>query len=722
MRTRFFLLFILMVLCAGTLSAQGVIIPQPGVFTDPSWLKIDFVRVQATIENQIATTEVDMQFTNQGEALAEGTFVFPLPEGAAVDRLVMFVDGEPIEAKILRADEARQIYDEIVRQYRDPALLEYIGQGAIQANIFPIPPGDSRRVQITYGQVLEADNGLIHYLYPIHASANADRLIEQMSISVRVTGDDPISTIYSPSHRVAINRENTGFSAGWEASFVQPGDDFSLFYGLDNEAISVNLLTYRESAGEDGFFMLLVQPPLDLPEDQIISKDVIVVLDQSGSMQGEKWDQARAAATYVLENLKPQDRFNMVVFSTGARTFSLEMEPAEVAGEAVDWIDGMYAEGGTDINLALIRALEMAHPERSTTILFLTDGLPTEGVIEADNILANLGDMIQPNVRIFTFGVGNDVDTFLLDSIVQDFRGTGSYVRPTERIDEEVASLYNKISAPVLTNPELRFDSTRVELLYPAQLPDLFAGEQLTVVGRYRDSSDNVIVRLQGTVNGEAQTFVYDELALRGRAGGEDFIPRLWATRRIGDLLNSIRLNGENPELVDSVVSLSLRYGIITPYTSFLIEEDDILSQQGRDRVTESFRQEAEELAEVVTGEDAVAAADDIGNLAGAAAPQAMPTQTMPAPGSVDKDADGTIAEPQTNALQTVGSKTFIWRDSVWTDTSFQPDTMETEKVVFLSDAYFALLDDMPEVAQYLALGDHVIIVIDGTAYEVLPE
>ncbi|MCB9455740.1 MAG: VWA domain-containing protein [Anaerolineaceae bacterium] len=700
----------------------------PGVFTNPEWLKIDYHRVTVTIENQIATTQVDLEFVNEGNGLAEGTFIFPLPAEASVDQLTMYINGQPIEAKILRADEARGIYNEIVRQYRDPALLEYIGSNAIQANVFPIPPGESRRIQISYGQVLEVENGLIHYVYPLKVTnLLTPRPVEELSISVNTRSNDPISNIYSPSHPVAISRDdaNNTFRAGFESGQYVPGDDFSLYYGIANENINVNLITYRESANEDGFFMLLVQPPVTTPDDQVIPKDVIIVLDQSGSMFGDKWDQARAAAEYVLEHLNPEDRFNMVLFSTGWRTYSTLMEsPAQVRG-AVDWIRSQEAIGGTDINGALTSAMAMADPERPTTILFLTDGLATEGEVETDAILKNLDNAAAPNVRIFTFGVGDDVDTFLLDAIVRDHRGTGSYVRPSERIDEEVAGLYNKISAPVLTDVSLDMGGIVVEDMYPAQLPDLFAGTQLTLVGRYRGSLDNATITLHGKVNGGNQTFTYSNLAFSGRAGGDAFIARLWATRRIGDLLNTIRLNGENPELVDSVVRLSVRYGIITPYTSFLIEEDDILTQQGRANAASTFRQEAEALSTTSSGAGAVEAADAAAGFANAQAPAPAMTQTpLGTMAPAGKDGEGTVSEygQTVNPIQTVNSKTFILQNGVWTDTTFEPDTMQTQPVVFLSDAYFALLDSVPELGDYFALGDRVIVVWDGVAYEVVSE
>jgi Ca-activated chloride channel family protein len=482
------------------------------------------------------------------------------------------------------------------------------------------------------------------------------------------------------------------------------------------------LLTYRESATDDGFFMLLVQPPVTLPDDQIIAKDVIVVLDQSGSMFGDKWDQARKAAEYVLQHLNPVDRFNVVLFSTGERLFSNQMESPDQAQSAIDWMRGQEAAGGTDINGALSSALDMADAERPTTILFLTDGLATEGEVDTQKIIDNVKAAARPNVRLFTFGVGDDVDTVLLDTLVRDQHGASSYVRPSERIDEEVSSLYNKISAPVLTDVTLDTSTLLTEDVYPGQpLPDLFAGTQLTLVGRYRGDASNLTFTLKGKVNGQEQTFVYSGLNFPAHAGGEPFIARLWATRRIGDLLNAVRLNGDNKELIDSIVHLSVRYGIITPYTSFLIQENDILSAQGMEEAQQQAVQAAQQLS-APSGAGAVNAADAAASLANANAPMPMALPTMTAGGQPVEKSDGTVVTESgeaVNPIQSIGDKTFILRDGIWTDTTFQSDTMETQKVEFLSDAYFKLLEAQPDLGQYFAIGDRVIVVLNGLAYEV---
>ena len=682
-------------------------------------------RVTVTIDNQVATTRVEQVFYNDGERAAEGSYIFPLPVGAAVSNLVMWVDGRPIEAKILDAQEARDIYDEIVRRMRDPALLEYVGAGAVQASVFPIQPRSEVKIEIEYGQLLPVEDALVRYDYALRTDHLTRRPVEQLSISVDVKSNDPIGAIYSPTHSVAIARDGDfAFRAGYETGYVHPETDFSLYYGLASGEIAVNLLSYRESANEDGFFTLMITPPVHVAEDRVIPKDVIIVLDQSGSMYGDKWDQARSAVEYVLDHLNRRDRFNVIVFSTGSRLYANDLQPVSEARDAEDWVNGLEAVGGTDINGALSEAMHMTDRERSTVVLFLTDGLATEGETETSKILDNVQASAPSNVRMFTFGVGDDVDTLLLDQLYQMFRGAGTYVRTGERIDDEVSSLYNKISAAVLANLMLDFGDVRVDDLYPAvPLPDLFVGTQLIVTGRYRDGGATTI-RLTGELDGQQKVYSYD-VDFRDRAGGEVFIPRLWATRKIGALLNAIRLNGENPELVDSIVRLSIRYGIITPYTSFLITEDDIFSQSGREEAQTAFQSESGQTFGAVSGSNAVDASEAAAGLADAQAPMAAPTQTL------REDKDGNAMPPSSDGeggamgQQTVryaADRTFVWRDNMWIDTLYDADQMTPTEVTFLSDTYFDLLDLDPAVGEFLALGEHVLFVWDGTAYEVVPE
>ncbi len=684
-------------------------LPPWGVSTNPDWLVIAHHRVDVRISDQIARTTVDFKFENRGDGLAEGTFIFPLPAGAAVDSLTMFINDTAVQARVLDADEARAYYDAIVRQYRDPALLEFLGTTAVQANVFPIPPGETRRIELTYSQALTLENGLVHYVYPLHVSQlTSRRPAEEMVIRVAVESAGTIGTVYSPSHAIAIAREGEStFRAGFEASDFNADRDFSLYYGVSGGELSLNLLSYRAGANEDGYFLMLLQPPLQAEAQQVLPRDVLLVLDQSGSMQGEKWAQAQAAARYVLQHLNPGDRFNAVLFSTGWRMFSERWETPQVAEEAAAWIDGQFAEGGTNIDGALSTALQQVDPERRAVLLFMTDGLPTEGELDSQTILRDLQQAAPGNAQIFTFGVGDDVDTYLLDSISAAFDGASSYVRPGERIDEEMAALYQRISAPVLRDATLTVEGVQIDAIYPVLPIDLFAGSQVVLAGRYRGAADDARIMLSGEVDGQRRDFIFAGQAFRARAGGEAFVGQLWATRRIGDLLTQIRLHGENREWVDSIIALSVRFGIITPYTSFLLDENDILTQTGRQAAAQSFEAAAQSLANTTSGASAVDAADMSSGMAAAAAP--LPAPTAPA------------GQPTpSGGFRTAAGKTFVLQDGVWTDTRFDASTMTAQTVVFASDDYFALLQAEPALAPYFALGEQVIIVRDdGTALRV---
>jgi Ca-activated chloride channel family protein len=715
--------------------ADGIIIPEPPIICHPPcpipppppretpYLTVENHRVNVTIDGQVATTRVDQIFRNDSQWSLEGTYIFPLPENAAISEFAMWIDGDKVEGQLYTKEEARRIYDNIVRRRLDPALLEYVGRDLFQTSIFPIDPGDTRRIEIEYRQILPVDNGLVQYVYPLSTERFSARPLEEVAITVDITSRDPIKAVYSPSHPVSIDREGR-FNAlvGWEDFDVKPTTDFSLYYTVSAEDVGVNLLSSKER-GEDGFFTLLIAPNVDA--EQVVEKDVILVLDTSGSMEGEKMEQARDALLFVLDRLNEGDRFNIIAFSTGVRAFSNRTEPLSALPEARRFVNDLRPEGSTDINRALLEAIESSDRERPTIIIFLTDGLPTSGVVDTPLILNNIDQAATSNLRIFPFGVGDDVDTVLLDTLAQQERGVSAYVRPGERVDEQVSSFYAKVSTPVLADLSLEVDGVHIEDTYPFPLPDLFAGTQLIIAGRYREGGP-ATVTLTGKINGQSRTFRYDDLTFvssppsippgggENRGGSADFIPRLWATRKVGYLLNQIRLHGENRESIDEIVNLSIRYGIITPYTSFLVEEPELaLRQEGRDRLAdEEFAQAAEAPAEV-SGESAVSKAVEQNALqeADMAAPLPLATAT---PGLGGASGDYRAGA----AVTTVGDKAFVLKDGVWTDTVFDPDLMTTTPLPFPSDEFLQFLIDHPNSGQYFALGPRVIVVIDGLAYE----
>jgi Ca-activated chloride channel family protein len=714
-------------------AADGVIIPDPPPDRqEMRWrdipMTIKYHRVDVTIADQVATTHVDQVFVNDASFAVEGTYIFPLPEDAAISSFDMTVDGVKYEGRLLGRDEARAIYEEIVRTRRDPALLEYVGRGAFQARIFPIPPGGERRIELVYSQVLEQKDGLVHYRYPLNTEKFSARPISQVSVAVDISDRAPIRAVYSPSHPIEVTRNvDRTVMASYEASDVQPDRDFDLYYSLSPSEgdIAVNLLSYKAS-GEDGFFLLLVAPPVETVGAPL-PKDVVLVFDTSGSMEGRKMEQTRAAARYVLDHLGAGDRFNIIGFGTGVRLFDAAPQPLSRRDEGQAFIDKLEAAGGTNISRALGEALAGADPVRPTIVIFMTDGLPTAGETDPDRIVAGVTGSAPKSARLFAFGVGYDVDTVLLDQLSSALRGVSAYVKPGESIEEAVSGLYQKVSAPVLVDVEARFSGAQVNDLYPYPLPDLFAGNQLVVTGRY-GAGGTASLDLTGTVDGQPRSYRYDGLRFVER-GGDEFIPRLWAQRAVGYLLSQIRLHGASDELVKAVVDLSVRYGIITPYTSFLVEEPAQATQAPRPAGAPTEAPGAPEpgMAPAPTSAPApvviqtVVVEKQVEKLvAPAERSGAEAVQRAEVEKELSTESHAALPGAPGDVRQ-VGDKAFVQRGAIWVDTSYDPAAMKTEAIEFGSDRYFELLAQHPDIGPYLAQGENIILVVEGRAYAIGP-
>ncbi len=691
--------------------ADGIIICDPGPCPGPIpsvSLAIKYHHVTVTIQDQLVVTHVDQVFYNPNDTQVEGTYIFPIPADAAVTKFTLWINGQPVDGKVLDADQARQTYQDIVNRMRDPALLEYAGRGAVQAHIFPIPPRGERRVELEYTQALTAENGLVRYVYPLNTEKFSALPIESVTISVDIKSSVPIQAVYSPTHEVGVSHDGDfHVTVGYEASNVTPNTDFALYYSLGDQQ-AFHLLTYRDStdASEpDGFFLLLLAPRPDAAA-QILPKDLILVLDRSGSMEGAKFQQAQEALRYILRHLNPEDRFNVVTFSTGVDMYAPKLRPASEADQAIDWVNQLSALGSTDINRALLDVASMADKDKPTYVIFLTDGLPTQGETDSQKILDNLKEAAPKSLRLFPFGVGYDVDTFLLDSLAQEHHGASTYVLPSDRLDEILSDFYAKISTPVLTDLALDFAGASVYDIYPNPLPDLFVGSQIIAVGRYRRSG-TATVTLTGEVNGQPQKFTFPNQSFVEQSGADDqltVIPRLWATRKIGYLLNQVRLHGADQETIDQIVKLSIRYGIVTPYTSYLVTEGMALGAQAQDQIVQNeVARAAAQPTQAASGQAAVQKAASEGQLASADAPAAP-------------------SEEYAGQVRIVGARTFVLIDGIWTDTGFDPQTMQTVKVGFLSEDYFRLASSRPELGAAFALGTRVIAISDTVAYEVVED
>lgn len=740
------ILLTLLILLSAALptAAQGIIIdpppnpPQPirpAPIVNP--VMVESQQVDVSVDGPVASVRVTQVFRNPSDRVQEGTFLFPLPEDAAISDFQMTVDGQVLEGKLLKKEEARAIYEEIVRQQRDPALLEYVGRDLFQASVFPIPAQSSRTVELTYREVVWLENGLHRFTVPL-GSRQKSQPAKSVAVNVELAEQSGLRTIYSPSHQVAIERTgNDAAAIGFESSDPAQQRDFTLYWGSDESAVGVNLLSYRP-AGEDGFFLLLAAPALDVAADAVIERDIVLVLDVSGSMEGEKIVQAQKAADFVVNHLNDGDRFALLSFSTGVDRWKgdLQVVNDESRTSAQKWIERLRATGSTDINRALLEGLALldnpSDKSRPAYLLFLTDGLPTQGEENPAQIVANAQRSAPTGrtLRLFTFGVGYDVNTDLLDEVSASLGGRSSYVTPDEQIDEAVSSFYAGVSTPVLANLSVTItgaDGKNVGIndSYPYPLPDLFAGGQLVWVGRYPDGG-NVTVSLSGDVNGAARSFNYPELSLV-ESGGESAVARLWATRKIGALLTAIRRNGANPETIDAIVALSLEYGIITPYTSYLVEEPEMAvapAASSRQSVGGVDNFAAPAPAPAALSFDSGMGRTQIAQMADAAPSGEAAVQAS----KVRSGLSQAETVPQNDRVRYAAGKSFAQKGEVqaadgslhplWVDTSLTAE-MRPRPVSFSSAEYFALAAD-EQVAQWLALSPALVVVIDGEAVQIV--
>ncbi|MCA1640659.1 MAG: VIT and VWA domain-containing protein [Acidobacteria bacterium] len=745
-----FALQLLIVLAFATAArAQGVIVPRPRPCPDcpvrqlPRALPIKSIKIDTKIAQQVATTHVEQVFRNDTDVVLEGTYFFPVPESASVSEFAIWDGNRRLVGEVRSREEARRIYDEIVRRQRDPGLLEYAGKDLFQASIFPIPAHSDKKLELTYTQVLRAESGTVSYRYPLGTGHNLTS-IGQVSGSVEIEGREPIRNVYSPSHAVDLTRRGDERRArvSFESQAGRDPQDFQLSYSLSGEDFGMSLLTHREP-GRDGYFLLMISPKDNWAETEYAAKDIVFVLDTSGSMaEAGKMEKARAALLFGIRTLRENDRFNVVSFAGEERLMEGGLMQADARGRqrGAEFVEQLRANGGTNINGALLAALRQfdgGANDRPKMLVFMTDGLPTVGETNAQRIVENARHQKREGVRLFTFGVGYDVNTVLLDKLAAENGGTSDYVEPKEDLEVKVSNFFAKVNYPVLTDLGLDWGGVEADLVYPRRTPDLFRGTQVTLIGRYRNASDlrNVRLRLSGKTGREARSFAYENLRFPLNSDDNDFLPRLWATRRVGWLMEQIRTNGDQKELRDEIVDLGTRYGIVTPYTSYLALE----ANASADQVMQIAPGTGGVRRSRAGGATNARQAADLNAPPPAATPIPMPVQQsatapMNAPkvsgaGAVResvsvtkmKDAERADTEGRSTAVRNVGGKTFYLREGeVWTDAEFKADAKLAEtSVAFGTDAYFDLLKREPKLANYFALGERVVVVFKGRVYRV---
>jgi len=731
------------------------------------------VSIDARVRDQVAEVQISQTFHNPGSFELESEFLFPLPEDGAIQNFVLMVDGKELTGRLLPKEEARKIFEEIVRTKRDPALLEYMGRGLFRTSVFPIPPGADRKVTMRYTQLCRRDRDVVEFTYPLATQKFTAKPIGRLAINAQLYSKEPIKSLYSPSHDAEIRRSGDhDASVKFEARNVVPSKDFRMIYTLAEGAIGATVLSYRPSEGDDGYFLLLASPDVRKADEKPQPKTVIFVLDRSGSMSGKKIEQARNALKFVLENLRDDDLFNIVVYDDRVETYKPELQrySRESRSDAVRFVENIQPGGSTNIADALKSALGQVKEEsRPSYVIFLTDGLPTAGEVRETAIAEDARKANSTHTRIFSFGVGFDVNARLLDRISGGNGGTSEYVTPDENIESHVSRFYAKMSSPALSGVTVEMSGTDLNRTYPRDIPDLFDGGQLVWVGRYK-SSGNTTVKVSGKVGGERVSHEFPaRLAGLERTRDYEFVEKLWAVRRVGFLIDQIDLNGQSKELTDELLSLSTKYGILTPYTSFLADErvplhafrenaaqtslnlgalrdfdgaSGVAQREAKGRYSTATRAEEAQVAAaadfdkldsaggVARAKSATPAKVGGSGLGGQAGRGVNPANAprssreayarMRAPIVSGPAQGGKLSEARDNVRQ-VGNRAFFKKGDRWVDANVKPEA-EAKAIVIeqFSPEYFALArGQSAELNQYLTFEEPVTVELDGKVYKI---
>ena len=665
-------------------------------------LNIDRYHINITVNNQLAITKIDQTFTNPNNFDVHGFYI--VPEGDVLSNFTLSIDGEPVTGELLSKEESRMHYESMVREGNYTGFSEHLGTCAFLADVPRIPANREVHIQFEYSQIVHSENDLAKYTYPLSLAKSETGRIANLLVEMEIGSDSELGTIYSPTHEVTINRKDDKHAnIRYEGKDIDPDDNFECYYSVSDDNFGMTLLTHRADEDEDGYFMLLVSPKYEVKKTDVIEKDFIFVLDHSGSMAGRKVEQAKEALRYCVRNLNEGDRFNLILFNTDITSLADRLNRQEGLSAALShkligvkdgrekalaFIDNIEGRGGTNINDALLTALEeRPDPNRPRIIVFLTDGRPTVGVRNEAQILENVAQANRNQSRIFVFGVGHDVNFRLLHKMAADNGGSRNHVKPNDDIEIAVSSLFRKMNEPVLVNVTLDFGQVIVKELAPRNLPDMFRGEQLTLLGRYESHGDTVL-KLQGNIGNEPQEFSKN-VHFAEIEKDNDFLPHLWAQRRVAELGDEAALNGGSRELHEEIERLCTKYGVETPDTSFVVAEDGSLRSHYQSRISTAYSPDRPK-------DEAVRRSKEMRRIKEVRSKQ------------------------QYNDRKTIGRKTFCRIGEIWVDIKYDGQS-DRKRIEFGSKEYFNLVDLSYDLAKSLKLHPPMIICHNGVNYEITP-
>ncbi len=647
-------------------------------------------RVRAVLEGRVVRYEVTETFVNRGSRMGEADYLLPLPKGAAFEDLALSINGEMVTGETMNAASARAIYEEIVRRMRDPALVEWMGHGLLRTRIFPIMPGEEKRVVVRFRAVAEREGDALRLDW-VGAGRNGD-MGGTKKFTLVYPDDGVFGKAYSPTHALRATREHEG----WAVEATGASGQLTILVPVRNNGGAAVALLAHAPAGDDGYALITFSPPARAVRET--PRDVVFVLDVSGSMSGRKMEQARAAGRQLLLSLMPKDRFRLIDFSSDVRAFRDGWTGATGGNirAALEYLNGLRANGGTNIQEALEDALSLETPEgRLPLVLLLTDGAPTVGETRPEAIVQRSAELRQQR-RVFTFGIGADVNAGLLEQLAIQGRGTATFVRPQESVERAVGVVTERLTRPVATDVRMHVEGVRLYGIQPQGPVDLFAGQDLVVLARYSGRREEATLVIEGQTP-EGPVKWTGRVSLPARSSDNAFVARLWATQRVGFLSAERRHSGGNTELDAELRQLGERFGLPTELTSYLVQEPGmqvVAGNSGPRRVDASlFLQKS-----VTAG-----AAD-------ATAPSAAPmVRFEEARTASEQRAAKSLADvDRENPTQrNAGGHSFTLIDSVWTDTR-QVSSGRVVKVKAFSPGYFALVQRLPELAPLFAVGEQV--------------
>lgn len=696
-----------------------LLVPQRARHAQPGCV-VKGVEVNARIDGSIATTTMVITVTNTTNSRSEARLVLPVANGASIHTFGIDGIGEEPTAELLPREEATRRYREIVSRMVDPGLLEFVGTDLIQTSVFPVEPGADRVVTLVYQHAMPSHAGRVEYVLPRSSAVTGTGA--PWSVSVEVTGEGGLGPVFSPSHPVITKTLGRNSVRVTVPTLQEPGA-FRLYAVTGSEGGGATCLMYPESDGK-GYFLFIGDAPEPADTEPML-RELTIVIDRSGSMNGRKIEQAKESARQIIAGLRDGERLQIISYAGDVMKASKDPIVISDASrkEALAWVDGIQARGSTNLHDALIEALRPDLAEGHLgMVLFLTDGLPTDGVTGEAAIRSSALDTNTHDRRVFTFGVGTDVNAPLLDGVAADTRAESTFVLPNEDVELKIAQVFDKLDGPVMIAPSFtthapdgtplpRTVNPALTFVHPDALGDLFRGSRVMLVGRY-DHAGPMLLRVS-TEDPDAPTLeaVLDPKEASTRHGA---IPRLWAQKRIDALLSKIRIDtadGSEPdtELVDEVVRLSLEHGIMTEYTAFLAAEDMSLADAAAERdeagrlgvayvrARESVAQQGQTRA----GAAGVAQSVNRGNVA--AREMAPAAKMLDGQLQSDTAVKSNMWFGQDMRIQTVNTVqrdqrgTLYRKESRWVDARLgeQAEAAPDETVEFGTDAYWALVDDL---------------------------